>query len=273
MKKLSIFALAALLVAMFSVPAMAIEHQFGGYFRTRFFANGDWNVDEDAYIFETDEETGATVVTGNTNEDLSQVDTRTRLYYTAVFSDNFKFINKFEYDATWGGETGWSRAAAATGNRSYGLVGADGANVEIKNSYVDFTTGMTNFRVGVQGFALASGFIMDDDGAGVTILAKPTDMLTLGFVWVRHWEGGQGIDFLTGEDNNDGDVDAIALVPTFKLGEAGTLKAEVGYFMSDNSGAYPRLPSDGTDLSLWYFGAAFDGSMGGIFGRKTLGGF
>ena len=29
-------------------------------------------------------------------------DTRTRLYYTAVLNDNLKFVNKFEWNATWG---------------------------------------------------------------------------------------------------------------------------------------------------------------------------
>ena len=263
MKKLSIIAFAALLVAMFSVPAMAIEHQFGGYWRTRFFANGDWNVDDDIPgSIAVDPDTGEEIITPNTNEDFSAVDTRTRLYYTAVFSENFKFINKFEFDATWGDPLGWSRAAGATGNRSYGLIGADGANIEIKNSYADFTLGMANFRVGVQGTVLANGFIMDDDGPGVTILAKPSDMLTLGLVWVRHNEGGQGKD-LAGEDLNDGDVDAIALVPTFMLAEGMSLKGEVGYFFSDNAGAYSRFANEELrDLALWYLGLNFQGSGG-----------
>ncbi|MGB5986003.1 MAG: alginate export family protein [Desulfobacterales bacterium] len=261
MKKLSVFALAALLVAMFSVPAMAIEHEFGGYFRTRFIAQDGFGVGEDAAIIEvtevTDPVTGAVTtfseVVGNTNQDLSQVDTRTRLYYTAKFSDNFKFINKFEFDAVWG---------EAPSKGGYGDIGADGVKVEIKNSYADFNLGMANFRVGVQGFLLGSGFIMDDDGAGITILASPSEKLTLGAVWVRHNEGGPGKD-LAGEDNNDGDVDAIVLVPTMMLAEGMTLKGEVGYFFSDNAGAYERLPStELTDLALWYLGLNFQGSAG-----------
>ena len=56
-------------------------------------------------------------------------DTRTRLYYTAKFSDNFQFVNKFEFNTMWGDNNGGDLAADGKGNW------------RIKSSYVDFTLG------------------------------------------------------------------------------------------------------------------------------------
>ena len=49
------------------------------------------------------------------------------IYYTARFSDDFKYVNKFEFNWVYGTET-------------LGHIGADGADLEIKNSYIEFNT-------------------------------------------------------------------------------------------------------------------------------------
>ena len=95
MRKALVILAAVTLVVAFTVPAVALEHEFGGYWRTRAYMNSDFDG------------------TGSEANDLSQVDTRTRLYYTAVFSENFKFVNKFEFNNTWGDTEG-------------GDIGADG---------------------------------------------------------------------------------------------------------------------------------------------------
>ena len=84
MKKFAILALAAVMVIALTVPAAALENEFGGYWRTRLFTDGHFN--------------------GENNDDTNyrRVDTRTRLYYTAKINDNLKFVNKFEIDAVWG---------------------------------------------------------------------------------------------------------------------------------------------------------------------------
>ena len=124
MKKFAVLGLAVVLVIAFTVPAMAIESVFGGYWRTRAYTQQNFG--------------------GNDlgDKDTTLVDTRTRLYYTAIFNENFKFVNKFEMDAAWGARN------------SYGDIGADGVNVEVKNSYVDFTLGSVNSKIGVQAFTL-----------------------------------------------------------------------------------------------------------------------
>ena len=87
MKKLLVLLTAFALVVAFTAPAMAIDHVFGGYWRTRAYMQKNLTGEDDTEA-----------------KDLTQVDTRTRVYYTAKFSDNFKFVNKFELDAVWGGE-------------------------------------------------------------------------------------------------------------------------------------------------------------------------
>ena len=84
MKKFAILALAAVMVIALTVPAAALENEFGGYWRTRMYTEGHFN--------------------GENNDDTNNrlVDTRTRLYYTAKINDNLKFVNKFEMDAVWG---------------------------------------------------------------------------------------------------------------------------------------------------------------------------
>ena len=86
MKKLVVLALAALCVVAFSIPASALEAEFGGYFRTRYW------MQENFYGFEDDEFKPEA-------QDISNFDQRTRLYLDAIFHENLKFVNKFEIDA------------------------------------------------------------------------------------------------------------------------------------------------------------------------------
>jgi hypothetical protein len=205
MKKFAIISLAALLVVAFTMPAAAFENIFGGYWRTRAYHNEDFNGRDD-----------------NDNApdgDRSLVDTRTRLYYTAKFSDNFKFVNKFEMDATWGD-------ADSSG---YGDIGADGISVEVKNSYVDFDMGALNSKIGVQGFVLARGFIADDDFSGI-VETYSNDAMSLSGYWLKAYEGG--------DEQNTQDVDIYGAVADFKIGDAVNLKPYVNYWYSDNLDGY-----------------------------------
>lgn len=181
MKKLLVIALAVLLVGAFTLPAMAVDHEFGGYWRTRFYNNTDF----------TGDDSGA--------KDLQQVDTRTRLYYTAILSDEVKLVNKFEMDANWGDSV-------------RGDIGADGQNFEIKNSYADFSLGDWNVKLGTQGKTFARGFLFSDDFSGAIVRYVGDDML-IPFIWMKAYEGGAG------EDANDMDVDYYGVDPTFTMGD------------------------------------------------------
>ena len=128
MKKIIASALGLMMVGGVAASASAVENQFGGYWRTRMFVQDEF--DQDGSYF--------------------RIDNRTRLYYTAKFSDDFKFVNKFEFNSNWGDDEG-------------GDIGADGDTWKVKNSYADFTLGSVNTKLGIQGAVLARGFLFDDD--------------------------------------------------------------------------------------------------------------
>ncbi|MBL7176482.1 MAG: alginate export family protein [Desulfobacteraceae bacterium] len=218
MKKLLVLLTAFALVVAFTAPAMAIDHVFGGYWRTRAYMQKNFTGEDD---------TGA--------KDLSQVDTRTRVYYTAKFSDNFKFVNKFELDAVWGGEEdpakGW--------DSQYGDIGTDGVRVEVKNSYADFGLGNWNFKLGAQGVVLARGFLFDDDCAGAVVTYN-AEGFSLPFLWIKPYEGGAG------KDANDQDVDYYAFAPSFNLGESATIKPTLVSATSKDGSAWAKLAALGT---------------------------
>lgn len=175
MKKLVMIALATVLVVVSAMPASALETIFGGYWRTRAFTNRDFSAENSESL------------------NLTQIDTRTRLYFTAVLNENLKFVNKFELDAVWG-------------DRNWGDIGADGLDFQVKNSYVDFNVGPVNAKVGVQGMTLGRGFLFDDDVAGA-VVSFGGEGMTIPLVWMRPYNGGIGHD--------KEEVDFIGVAPKF----------------------------------------------------------
>ena len=232
MKKFAILALAAILVIAFTVPVSALENEFGGYWRTRFIRQTDFNGQS-----------------GKADDDqLERVDTRTRLYYTAKLNDNLKFINKFEYDAIWGGDG------------TYGRVGADTISVEVKNSYADFNLGPVNFTIGAQPYKLFRSFQIDADGSGAIARWKAADNFVLAGSWLKIFENGVG-----NLENND--VDAYTLTGAFWFSENVKLVPSVStvYSSDVDEGFAARLglplPPGGQDIdhaTIVSYGADFD---------------
>jgi hypothetical protein len=241
MKKLLVFSLAALLVAAFCVPASALENVFGGYWRTRMIKQKDFDG------------------SGDGTQDLQRVDTRTRLYYTAILNDNLKFVNKFELDAVWGGNSA---------RDDYGDFGADGKVVEVKNSYVEFHINPITTKMGVFGHELARGFIWSDDSAGVELRFK-NDMMTIPFRWFKGYEGGSG-----NGTTNKFDVDVFSLNPVFKVAESWQIKPFAVYLYSNNpeealatggaSLAIPPVTIDSNNLKTYWLGGNVDGTIGPV---------
>jgi len=233
MRKLLVLGLAALLVGVFTLPAAAVDHQFGGYWRTRAI----WQEDFDGESLDSD---------------LMQVDTRTRLYYTAILNENLKFVNKFEFDTAWGennvNSTGTDidsgRVAGNSNSRNWGDMGADGRNVEIKESYADFNWGPTQWKVGVHESLIARGFIFADEFAGLTVAYKAEGMTLIG-EWMKIFEGGVGDDF------NDYDFDIYGLNPVFTFGEGISINPffywaynDSGQIAATATNPNPALPSN-----------------------------
>jgi hypothetical protein len=226
MKKLSVLALGVLMLIGFAGPASAFDSEFGGYWRTRAFSQSDFRGNDSG------------------DQDLTQVDTRSRLYYTAIFSDDFKFVNKFEWNSTWGDAVG-------------GDIGTDGTGIfRIKHSYANFNLGSFNFLVGMQPRVLARGFIFDDDFAGAVATYKG-EGFELPIIWMKAYEGGMG------KDANDQDVDYYALKPRFNLGETITLTPVLLYVTSEDASAWLL----GNEKTTVYF-VGFDLDMS--FDRLSL---
>ena len=96
MKKIIASAVGILMIGgVAATNASAVENIFGGYWRTRIFSETDFNGVDSSY---------------------NRVDNRTRLYYTAKFTDDFKFVNKLEWNTNWGDDNG-------------GDIGADGTSI------------------------------------------------------------------------------------------------------------------------------------------------
>ena len=234
MKKLGMLALAAVLVAMFTIPAWAIESEFGGYWRTRFYQERN---------FTGEDQTEA--------QDFTGVDTRTRLYYTAIFNENLKFVNKFEFNTTWGDTNG-------------GDIGADGTgHIRVKNSYIDANTGPVNWKVGIQGTVMARGFLFDDDFSGINVAYKG-GMFEIPVVWIHAYEG----DLAMGEDQNDKDADYYGIFPKFTIADMLKLNPYFLYIYSKDASGWsnlaidPALQGDIDDYKAWYLGIDADADFG-----------
>lgn len=233
MKKLAIVAMATLLGVAVVAPSFALENKFGGYWDTRAYIQKNFNGED------------------NGDQDVSLVDTRTRLYYTAQINDNLKLVNKFEMDTAWGS----SKDKKGKGDH-YGDIAADGVDLEIKNSYADFTMGDVNFKIGVQGLVLARGFIFDEDFSGAVITYNG-DGFKLPFIWIKGYEGG------IGDDQSEDDVDYFALSPSFNMMDGNlTLNPYVLYAhcsYEDTSNEFlNNLGFVHNELNAWFVGIDLD---------------
>ena len=224
MKKLLTGLLAVGLVLALTLPASAFDSEFGGYWRTRAYMQKDF----------TGSDTG--------KSDLQQVDTRTRLYYTAVFSEDFKFVNKFEWNVTWGDTVG-------------GDIGTDGMGIfRIKHSYANFNLGSVNFLIGLQPRTLHRGFLFDDDFAGAVVTFNGSGF-SIPLIWMKAYEGG------TGNTANDNDVDYYVLKPTFTFGNTA-LTPTLAYVYSKDASKWPTL-SGNKEVKVYFAGLDADLKFGG----------
>jgi hypothetical protein len=236
--------MAVALAAAMCVPASAFENEFGGYWRTRAYTQQDFSGDK------------------TESADLQQVDTRTRLYYTAKFSDDFKFVNKFEFNSVWGDDDG-------------GDIGADGDNFRVKNSYVDYNLANYNFKIGTQAGYLARALVMDDDFSGAVVTGT-FGGVSVPFYWIKQVEGG------IGEDANDYDQDTIVISPEFKINnmsinpfilytyqkEREVVEDSYVLVFNQNTGSFGSKLVDGTegreDFNAYNIGFNFDMSLDAV---------
>jgi hypothetical protein len=221
MKKIIASAVGLMLVGgVAATSVVAAESQFGGFWRTRFTFDDNLR--------------GVDATGGNDTGSNYKTDTRTRLYYTAKFSDNFKFVNKFEFDAQWGDE----------GSVTYGDIGSDGKAFEVKNSYIDYTMGMVNTKLGVQSGTIARGFLFADDFAGAIVTADFGNV-QLPVVYAT------SVDEEV-RDNSQGDGHLLSVMPNIKISDALTLTPHVTYATVTQDNA------DFDETDLYWVGADID---------------
>jgi len=247
MKKLFVFALAATLVVMFTVPATAaVQHKFSGYFRTRFFTYDSLNYQDD----------GARQDQG--------IDTRTRIYYRPVIHENLKADFRFEMDAGWG-----IRGDAYSTSASYGARGADGVAVEVKRAMIDFNWANLRWRIGTQGMEdVMGGYFFDDDYTGMKIDYR-ADNLGVGLWWIRTNEGSS-----EDIDANGYDTDILNLNVIYKAGKHRFIPFFIYQFSNDAGGdtangtTIPNGRRDklgltaGEALDIYVIGLRWDGKFG-----------
>lgn len=213
--------------------AFAVENQFGGYWRTRLFVQDEMD-DDGSY---------------------SRIDNRTRLFYTAKFDEDFKFVNKFEFNSNWGDDEG-------------GDIGADGNTFVIKNSYADFTLGSVNTKLGIQSTLLARGFLFDADYSGVVVTPQFGNFsLPVGYIAVQSEDGGnadfdEAIGFIKGDIKV---TDNMTIAPYFAYWDASVGTDDDDLEVGDYSTYYLGADLDlKLDLgSLWgtliYNGGEYEG--------------
>jgi hypothetical protein len=229
MKRLLMGLFAVGLVLALALPAAAVDNEFGGFWRTRAYMQDNFSGDDAG------------------SNDLRKVDTRTRLFYTAIFSDDFKFVNRFEYNLTWGtspvnGAAG--EISSSTANRSA---------FRLKQSYAYFNLGQVNFMVGLQPRIIHRGFLFDADFTGLSITYNG-DGVSIPFIWMKSYEGESG------KDANDSDVDIYSVKPTLTFGNA-TLTPTLTYLYSKDAGLWSG--SVFKEMGVWFAGLDADVKFSG----------
>ena len=227
MKKLFMVLLAVGLVFALTLPAAAFDSEFGGYFRTRAYTQKDFSGYDSG------------------SQDLTRTDMRTRLFYTAVFSEDFKFVNKFEFNSIFGDVNTGGEISSSTANRNI---------FRIKNSYAYFNLGAFNFMAGIQPRILNRGFLVDTDFAGLAVTYMAPG-INFPFIWMKAYEGGQGDDY------NDFDVDYYALKPTFTFGN-GSVTPTLTYMYSKDASKWSITPGN-KEVKVWFAGLDADVKFGG----------
>jgi hypothetical protein len=239
MKKAALLVFAAMLVFMFCVPVMAMEYQFGGLWRTRFYTQQNFDGND------IEPDTG----------DWTAVDTRTRLFFTAVFHENLRFVNQFEFDGSWGRSTQgdlWrgriEDIEPGDAGNEWSDIGADGANIEIKRSFVDFNVGPLFASVGIQFFGIGRGFVAAEDAPGLAVGYRG-DGIEIPFIWIKAYEGGVS--------NNALDADYYGLRPRFTF-DNFEIEPFVLYAYSDNARRYWDVDAGRTEDELGIFFAGLN---------------
>ncbi len=292
MRKFLMVAAVGALVLLMSAPVMALDFQYSGYYRIRFYDYTNWG-------FTNGKDLGPGV-TNNTNH--RGVETRVRPFFkTSDDNGNIQAAIRFEYNSTWGGGggsngtnmgvtptggTSASYSVAPSGNRvgtfAGGAAGTDGIALRTKWAYVDFQVPFgipLRIKAGQQDWYLPNSIIIDDDFSGVKAYGK-IDPVSYQFWWFRAAISGgnytAGTFAATGNDAKDDAIDyyggkldfAIAkIINPYVYGFYGSNKANCvpgtvgGSFANSANCGFAGGPAD-RDRPQYYLGLGATGDAG-----------
>lgn len=209
MKKHLMMVVALFVAVALASPALAaVEMKYGGQFRTRATSN---------YGLATDGEWG--------DRNANFIDTRLRMYFYFVASENLRVVTRFEV-----GDTRWGNPGGRVGPSSGGGVGADGVNVETKSAFVEFGIPNTPVvaSVGIQGLYLLDSWIIDDDFSAAVLRAKFDPIgVQLGYIAAQNLN--------VSDENANIDSFFLSLDYNGNVGPGALYANLVGYFQDGHS--------------------------------------
>ena len=144
LKKTAAIAAAVGALAAISVPAMALENEFHGMYKLKYFVS-DYDNGGAGYI---NPDANREKLTAN-----NYFEQRARIFYTAKANDDLKLVTAFEIDSVFGDKAQGSLttanvASGAIGFRnSGGALESDSVNIETKHVYLDFKIPSTPVKV------------------------------------------------------------------------------------------------------------------------------
>ncbi len=238
MRKMTMAGLiAAVLFCLSSVlPAFAADVEYGGQWRTRAFTIDGFSGDKD-----------------NDSRDYSAVDSRARIWFNFEINKETNWFNQVEINYIWGDED------------NGGGIGTDGTDyLRWKHSYLDLDHDITDdidthFRVGLQPYALARGFLFDDDFAGlVATYTTPDGSMKFPLVWMKVFEGGT----LSGSEENEEaqeileeyDVDFVGLAPELKFMDDELTVKPFGFYLTSSQAEGAEALTGNADIDVWFAG-------------------
>lgn len=171
-KKTVAIAAAAGALAAISVPAMALENEFHGFYQIKGFASNFNNAT-----------TRDGLPTSNVDVKASNyAEQRARIFYTGKTSADLKLVTAFELDTRFGGITDKKYANSSDS----GTLDGDGINLETKWVYLDFNaTDKVNVKTGLMPYKDSiKGLLIDADVNAIYTTTK-LDALTLGVGYSR----------------------------------------------------------------------------------------
>lgn len=229
----NIFKLLVVLCGLFTaMPALAVDFEYGGYWRTRAYTMNGFSGDSE-----------------DKSQDISQIDARGRLWTKHQINSSMSWTNRVEFNVIWGDE------------ENGGGIGTDGTDyLRFKHSFVDLDTTVftkdVHWRIGLQRHEQSRGFLFADDFAGLNV---SFDALKGEFnlIWMKVFEGATFADDYD-DDLDDLDVNFLGLAPKFSImNDALTLNPYCYYLTSKDASEFSGTTGN-SELDVFYIGANID---------------